>query len=233
MADGSNQVPPGWHPDPMGQPGVLRYWDGARWTRHVAQVGGAPPAERTVAPKPPGHRVGRTIRWGTLGTFVLVVVVVAVAMLNGQQVSKISADGTIEFYSSGDRAATEPDVVQDSIESQQDQIDERVEDLEANAQEVGVDDPGLADFDGNWTGANGLTYVISQFGDAAVIEERTQYGTSAYGEGTVDGRRAVFFFTAFDGSQGEADLTLVTENRIEGSFVNYAFGTSGAVLTRN
>lgn len=31
---------PGWHPDPVppqpGQPAQLRYWDGARWTEHVA-----------------------------------------------------------------------------------------------------------------------------------------------------------------------------------------------------
>jgi hypothetical protein len=29
--------PAGWHPDPEGRPGVLRYWDGARWTSHFAR----------------------------------------------------------------------------------------------------------------------------------------------------------------------------------------------------
>lgn len=29
-------VPPGWHPDPQGQPGSLRFWDGSRWTDDTA-----------------------------------------------------------------------------------------------------------------------------------------------------------------------------------------------------
>jgi uncharacterized RDD family membrane protein YckC len=37
---------PGWHPDPVppapGQPGQLRYWDGTRWTEHIAPA--QPPA---------------------------------------------------------------------------------------------------------------------------------------------------------------------------------------------
>jgi uncharacterized RDD family membrane protein YckC len=43
--------PPGWHPDPLpaapGQPPQLRYWDGTRWTEHVAPAqppAGGPPA---------------------------------------------------------------------------------------------------------------------------------------------------------------------------------------------
>ena len=199
----------------------------------TAQVG-AEQAQAAPRPlEPPRRRRGQAIKWGALGTFLLVAVVVAVALLSGQEVKKISPSGSIEFYSRGDRAAAEPEVVEESIAAQQNQIDAEVEQLESNAQEVGVDNPGLANFDGTWIGANGLTYVISQFGDAAVIEERTEFGTSAYGEGMVDDGRAVFFFTAFDGSQGEAELFLVAENRIEGSFLNYAFGASPAVLTRN
>ncbi len=40
--------PPGWFPDPSGQPG-LRYWDGSTWTPHHSLAaglpGGAPPAK--------------------------------------------------------------------------------------------------------------------------------------------------------------------------------------------
>lgn len=231
MADDSSQMPPaGWLPDPMGQPGTLRYWDGARWTQRVAHVG--------VGPAPVAAPHGRpkrrsTIKWSALAAFVLVVVVVAFALSRGQEVKRVSADGSIEFYSSGDRAAAEPEVVRESIEAQQPEVDAQVADLAAAAQQSGANDAQVADFGGTWIGANGLTYVISQFGDAAVIEERTAFGTSAYGEGTVRGGRAQFFFVAFDGTQGQADLTLVNESRIEGTFLNFAFGSSPAVLTRN
>lgn len=40
----SAQHPPGWYPDPHGQPGV-RWWDGARWTEHFQPP--APPAPQT------------------------------------------------------------------------------------------------------------------------------------------------------------------------------------------
>jgi hypothetical protein len=43
--------PPGWHPDPSGEPG-LRYWDGARWTEHRAS--GQPNIRET--PPPSGRR---------------------------------------------------------------------------------------------------------------------------------------------------------------------------------
>ncbi|HET6938323.1 MAG TPA: RDD family protein [Nocardioides sp.] len=43
---------PGWHPDPVpsqpGQPPQLRYWDGTRWTAHVAPV--QPPAAQYSTP---------------------------------------------------------------------------------------------------------------------------------------------------------------------------------------
>ena len=31
------QTPPGWYPDRM-NPGIQRYWDGYRWTEHVAPL---------------------------------------------------------------------------------------------------------------------------------------------------------------------------------------------------
>jgi uncharacterized RDD family membrane protein YckC len=52
--------PAGWHPDPVpaqpGQPPQLRYWDGARWTEHIApaapQQTGPPAYEGTYAAAP-------------------------------------------------------------------------------------------------------------------------------------------------------------------------------------
>ncbi|MBY4039158.1 DUF2510 domain-containing protein [Rhodococcus fascians] len=38
--------PPGWHPDP-GEPGLIRYWDGTRWTEHTQPATG--PADEAAA----------------------------------------------------------------------------------------------------------------------------------------------------------------------------------------
>ena len=40
MTDAAPSPPSGWYPDPYGRH-EMRYWDGARWTEHVAD-GGAP-----------------------------------------------------------------------------------------------------------------------------------------------------------------------------------------------
>lgn len=37
-------VPAGWYPDPNGDGGALRYWDGSGWTEHTAPAAGAAPA---------------------------------------------------------------------------------------------------------------------------------------------------------------------------------------------
>ena len=48
--------PPGWHPDPvppqLGQPPQLRYWDGTRWTEHVAPATQPAPATQEYAAYP-------------------------------------------------------------------------------------------------------------------------------------------------------------------------------------
>jgi hypothetical protein len=38
--------PMGWYPDPTGNPRLLRYWDGARWTSHVTEKTGPGPGGR-------------------------------------------------------------------------------------------------------------------------------------------------------------------------------------------
>jgi Protein of unknown function (DUF2510) len=45
-------TPPGWHPDPSGPSGTLRWWDGSAWTAHTHQTapaGAAPTALPTAS----------------------------------------------------------------------------------------------------------------------------------------------------------------------------------------
>jgi uncharacterized RDD family membrane protein YckC len=58
---GPVSAPPGWHPDPVpqqpGQPPLLRYWDGTKWTEHTAA---APPPGPDSGPPPYAGAFGAT-----------------------------------------------------------------------------------------------------------------------------------------------------------------------------
>lgn len=43
---------PGWYPDPAGDTGKLRYWDGTQWTDHLAEPQPAPDAAGTADATP-------------------------------------------------------------------------------------------------------------------------------------------------------------------------------------
>ncbi len=50
---------PGWYPDPGGQPGAYRYWDGSGWTNQLtSQPAGPPPGPTTSDPNPGGRATG-------------------------------------------------------------------------------------------------------------------------------------------------------------------------------
>lgn len=59
---------PGWYPDPKGQPGHVRYWDGSRWQ------GLARPAAATTPPKT-ADRPDRSPAWLVLAAVLIVAVV--------------------------------------------------------------------------------------------------------------------------------------------------------------
>lgn len=80
---------PGWYPDPGGQPGMFRYWDGAAWSAVVSPTPAAPPPTAGIgvpaapASRPaavgPGGGGGRG--WWIAGAAVVVVLVVVVAFI--------------------------------------------------------------------------------------------------------------------------------------------------------
>jgi hypothetical protein len=52
---------PGWYPDPGGQPGAYRYWDGSGWTNQLtSQPAGAPSGPATGDPDPTRRPAGQT-----------------------------------------------------------------------------------------------------------------------------------------------------------------------------
>lgn len=168
-----------------------------------------------------------------LALLLATVAVIVYAMSRGQDVREVKlSEGGLElsFAASGSVSTRE-------IEEKQTKLEEQVRALERRAERTAATkepQPGAtADLNGDWLGANGLTYRIQQSGTHAVITEITPYGITAVGEGTVDRETATFGYQAVDGSQGRADLRLVNQSILEGTFRNLTFGTTVAVqMTR-
>jgi hypothetical protein len=70
-------APAGWYADN----GVLRWWDGARWTPHVAPAGPAAPPPPTTAPWPTRSPRRRTVMGIVLGLGLGLIVAVVAAMV--------------------------------------------------------------------------------------------------------------------------------------------------------
>ena len=64
-----NLPPPGWYPDPGGQP-AFRWWDGHDWTWHVAPYPAPRPAQRVEEPEQRGRIPARAAWWGLAGVAV-------------------------------------------------------------------------------------------------------------------------------------------------------------------
>ncbi|WP_022909629.1 DUF2510 domain-containing protein [Aestuariimicrobium kwangyangense] len=73
---------PGWYPDPSGQPGQFRFWDGAQWSQQTtANPAQTPPPGGGQAPPP--RRSGGAGRWVLLVVGVLVVALVGFLVVRG------------------------------------------------------------------------------------------------------------------------------------------------------
>lgn len=229
-AGGPNSLPQTWT-DPA--TGYSYYWDGNQWVPHEQPQPADQPSPRDGNAN--GSNGGASgLKWFvSIAGVIIAFVALGYAMSRGQDIERIDASsGEVSFYPGGgqESAASSEDI--SDIEDSQAAIDRRVEQLEAAAAQEGAsaDPTGVADFTGTWSATNGFTYVISQFGDAAVIQEQSLYGTTAYGEGTIDESQASFNFTAFDGSFGTASLQLTGTNQIQASFFNATYGTSSTLF---
>lgn len=92
----------------------------------------------------------------------------------------------------------------------------------------------LPDLNGQWSETGGITYVITQGGSGATIEEYTPgLGLTATGVGTVTEQGAQFGFQAFNGSTGFADFSLQGLGVLVGTVTNTTLRTTtSVVLTR-
>ena len=217
----------GWYADPHGGPG-LRWWDGHQWTHRVM-----PPP-----PPAPGSGGGRTEprprrlrdRWGGPGRLGIFGVVLVVALLGGQRITGISVFGvSVDLSTTGDEVGGE------EIEQRQSELIELAGQLETSAQAADDDwdvEPAL-DLTGLWWEATGLTYEIEQFGTEFVIQELTDFGVSAVGQGVITDDLLTFDYVAYDGSSGEGELIVLDDWTLDGWFHNFHTETTvPVILTR-
>jgi hypothetical protein len=213
----------GWFPDPLGPPKQLRWWDGAAWSASVrTPADQVATLERSRQPR----RKRRVIGWAAIGAFALGVSGVVIAVRRGQDVCEVSATG-ITFCEDDDDTRREVEQAQPAIEQQ-------ASALESEAQAQAAADPATdaADLSGTWTGDDGFTYLIEQFGNQATITETLAGMTYGVGSGTVTGPLFTFAFNAVNGSFGTGSLELAGET-LTGSFDNLTTGfSSPAVLRR-
>jgi hypothetical protein len=147
-----------------------------------------------------------------------------VAVQRGQDVCEVSATG-IRFCANDDDALRQ-------VEQAQPAIEEQASELQSQAQAQAVGELVTAiDISGTWTGDDGFTYVIEQFGDQATITETLDGMTYGVGSGTVTRQLFTFAFNAINGSFGTGSLELDGDT-LTGSFDNLVTGLSSPATLR-
>lgn len=225
---------PGWYRDSQSSLPLLRYWDGTRWTNQTELPAGAassPAAPAAAAPTPSATpnrpKWWQAVKWGAVAGFLLASAVVVVALLNHQVVCSVNPKGEIAFAGKDGQCVQKQELAQ----SQQTLTnDVSAPKAEAAAASVPY---SLPDLNGQWRAVGGITYLITQGGDQATIEEYTPgLGLTATGIGNVTDQGAQFRFTAYDGSSGTATYALQDANTLSGVVTNNNVGTQIPVVLR-
>lgn len=232
---------PGWYPDTTSSVPLLRYWDGARWTSHtrlpgkvVTAPGGASPTADSPVPRqarlpaPTGRR-WVAVKWGAVAAFVLAASVVGITLARGQQVCSVNTQGEILFATKGEQCVPKAELAE-----AQENLTEDLATAKADAVEAPVPS-SLPDLNGQWSAPGGITYVITQGGSDATLEEYTPgLDLTATGVGTVTEQGAQFDFWAFDGSTGFVVYSLQGPDLLVGEVTNTTLNvTIPVVLTRS
>lgn len=230
-------APPGWYGDTQSSVPLLRFWDGNRWTKQTRLPdggGSATPVTAATAgtaggptPQPP-RRWWQAVKWGAVAAFVLVTAVVGVALWRGQVVCSVNTKGEIVFVGKGEQCVSKTELAK-----AQQTLTDQLATTKADAAAAPVPTT-LPDLNGKWSGPYGITYVITQGGSNATIEEITPgLGLTATGVGTVTQEGGQLQFRAYNGSTGFATYVPQGPNALSSVVTNTTLGTQTPMtLTR-
>ena len=176
----------------------------------------------------PKKRRGRTVAWGAVATFVLAAAVVGITLARGQQVCSVNTQGEFTFAAEGEQCVPKAE-----LDEAQKSLKEDTDAAKAIADEAPVP-VSLPDLNGEWSMSGGISYVITQGGSEAIIEEYTPgLGLTATGAGTVTHQGAQFEFTAINGTTGIGTYSLQGPGVLVGTVSNTTLGwTVPVMLTR-
>lgn len=151
-----------------------------------------------------------------------------IALWGGQQIKTVGLNGDITFYERGGPT----DETNGEYEQRQQELDERLSELEKKPPTTGTSTGSSVDISGVWTGDPGVTYLIEQDGAEAAFTEQSAYGPTAVGYGSIVGAQFTFRFEAVNGSSGTGELTLGSDGSLAGTFTDDEGASADLRLTR-
>lgn len=206
---------------------LLRFWDGARWTSQTRLVD-RDPGPGGEKPAPRKKRWWQVVKWGGRRR---------IRARGGRRRHRAREgaaglqrehQGEFVFAGKGEQCVPKAELAK-----AQASLNDELAAPKAEAAAAPVPST-LPDLNGRWAALGGITYVITQGGSGATIEEYIPgFGLTATGIGTVTEQGAQFAFQAFNGSTGYGEYTLQQPGVLVGTVTNATLSTvTTVVLTR-